>query len=165
MSTTVGEGKGDLRSELTRLQRGSFDGAYLFRLCCAQLTLCGIPPNRVAACLGASERSVRRWAAAAAAEGPDAVRTLARRGRPSLLDEHQLGELRETLEQRPCDIGFSERGWSAPVLKRLLEDRFGVALGTRQCQRLLRRFLGPEHSAVRGPKTAQDRVQDRARNR
>lgn len=62
-----------------------------------------------------------------------------RTGRPRRLRRAWLRQLEGELRRSPQELGYGERVWNGPLLQAHLGLCYGVALGVRQCQRLLRR--------------------------
>lgn len=132
-----GDPRGDLRGELWRLRAKSPDAAFLFRLCCIRLVLSGQRPAEVGAWLEASERTVRRWVDLYRRAGTEALRRGLRTGRPGQLQAEDLSALASFVHRPPAELGLGCREWNGALVQQCLDERFGVTLGLRQCQRLL----------------------------
>jgi transposase len=63
-----------------------------------------------------------------------------RSGRPSALNEKQLSVIDRALRQAPVAYGLSGNLWDGKTLSTFIEERYGVSLGVRQCQRLFRQL-------------------------
>ena len=72
--------------------------------------------------------------------GLDALREGERAGRPRTLDATQWRRLQGELRKSPREFGLPATLWDGPVLSEHLRRRYGVHLGTRQCQRLFRQM-------------------------
>jgi len=141
---------GDLREELWRGRAGSRDAAFLFRLCSVRLVLSGQRPGDVGEWLDLSERTVRRWVALYQEGGTQAVRRGVRAGRPGHLGEGDLAAVLAALRDPPGELGLPYREWHGAMLQQWVRERFGVELGIRQCQRLLRLARHAESGSLAG---------------
>lgn len=112
----------------------------VYRLYSLLLVAEGFSCYRVAGWLGRDPRTVERWVRRYREEGVEALGDGEdRRGRRASLADAQLERLREDLKRSPQAFGY--RGeWCGRLLAGHLKLRYGVALGLRQCQRLLRRL-------------------------
>ena len=64
-----------------------------------------------------------------------------RPGRPSRLSSTQMADIETALRQTPAQSGVAGGGvWDGKTLSRYLEQKFGVELKARQCQRLFRQL-------------------------
>ena len=87
--------------------------------------------------LGCSPRSIARWVRSYRLVGCNALRVVHGAGRPARLTEAQWHQLHADLLATPSAAGFSQTQWCGKLLMAHLQRRFGVAMGLRQCQRLL----------------------------
>jgi transposase len=72
--------------------------------------------------------------------GVYALKDQDRAGRPTKLTGEQLAELKSDIEQGPQAFNFSQGFWGGPLLSYHIEQKYGVVLGVRQCQRLFRQL-------------------------
>ncbi len=56
------------------------------------------------------------------------------------MNEQQLEEIGRILREAPTAAGLEANLWDGRTLSFYLEQRYGIALGVRQCQRLFRRL-------------------------
>ena len=63
-----------------------------------------------------------------------------RSGRPPRLSEKQLQEVNAALRLPPEQAGLAVNLWDGKALAQFLQERYGVVLGVRQCQRLFRQL-------------------------
>jgi transposase len=56
------------------------------------------------------------------------------------LDEAQLEQVQRVLRDPPAAAGLVGNLWDGRTLSAYLDQRYGIALGVRQCQRLFRQF-------------------------
>lgn len=75
--------------------------------------------------IGVSEKTVKRWIAAAAnSDGP-------KPGRPTKLTPRQRQAVNRWLQRSPRDYGIASDQWQAPALAALIRKRFGVGFNHR----------------------------------
>jgi transposase len=56
------------------------------------------------------------------------------------LSKEQLEQVGRVLREPPSSVGLSANLWDGKSLSCYLEQRYGVSLGVRQCQRLFRQL-------------------------
>ncbi len=114
----------------------SDESRYDHRLHGVLLVAEGFSANEVAGLLGQSPRTVQYWVRRFNEGGFDALREGERLGRPAALGEAELESLGLDLRQSPRSLGYEQHLWDGKLLQHHLAERYGVALGVRQCQRL-----------------------------
>lgn len=72
----------------------------------------------------------------------EAIRDEHRPGRPPKLAAGQRADLERTLRRAPGAFGFEESSWTPDLLRRYVEQRFGVAYSLGHSRRLLREIRG-----------------------
>jgi transposase len=82
------------------------------------------------------ERTLRTWVRIADEEGFGRLRALKQTGRPERLTEQQKAEIKEALMSPPGSSGLRAR--DGPSLSEYIAEKYGLAYGVRQCQRLIR---------------------------
>jgi transposase len=120
--------------------RRSNEARYDHRLHAVLLVAQGVTCPEVATMLGDSIRTVQYWVNRFENEGFSGLADADRPGRPPKLSEHQLDTINDVLRKSPIDLGFSTNIWDGKTLSSFIENRFGIMLGVRQCQRLFRQF-------------------------
>jgi transposase len=125
-----------LQDEIRRSEESRYDHRLHGVLLVAQ----GMTCPQVAALLGDSRRTVEYWVHRFEAEGLAGLREGERPGRPSRLSETQLKVVSAALRLPPRDAGLEGNLWDGKLLATHLEQRHGVHLGVRQCQRLFRQL-------------------------
>jgi transposase len=93
----------------------------------------------VALLLGDAPRTVAYWVNRFESEGFAGLVDAERPGRPCRLNNEQLAELESVLRGDPREYGLQGL-WDGKTLSAFVEQRWGILLGVRQCQRLFRRF-------------------------
>lgn len=121
-----------LHQEMNRHQ----DARYDHRLHCVSLVAAGIPCEQVAGYFGDSPRSVVNWVRRFDHHGLAGLAEGNHSGRPGRLSAEQLEEVRAMVRKPPLEVGLPANLWDGKTLAQCLQERYRVALGVRQCQRL-----------------------------
>ncbi|MBL8382505.1 MAG: helix-turn-helix domain containing protein [Burkholderiales bacterium] len=85
-----------------------------------------------------SPRTVERWVRGFEADGAEALRDHPRGGRPRRLPPAVAAAVSRDLAAPPRRLGYASPRWSGALLSAHLAQVYGMRLGVRQCQRLLR---------------------------
>lgn len=118
----------------------SEDSRYDHRLHGLLLITAGHSAGQVAELFGEDRRTVQRWIKTFESNGLDGLREGERPGRPKSLDARQWTGLGKDLRRSPADFGYPAGLWDGKLLSTHLQERYGVTLGVRQCQRLFRQL-------------------------
>ena len=97
----------------------------------------GLQPVDVARRVGADRRSVRRWKAAARAQGEAGVRAKPAPGRPPKLQTKHRAKLEALLLKGAQAAGYHSDLWTCPRVAEMIERRFGVCYHVDHIGRLL----------------------------
>lgn len=125
---------------LKRKLRRSPESQCLHRLHCVLLIGEGFSCQEVAAWFGDCPRTLERWIYRFKKSGFEGLAGEQRTGRPAKLNHSQLEALQKGLCREPNEFGFDQGRWSGKLLVTHIQNRFGVVLSVRHCQRLLRGF-------------------------
>ena len=125
-----------VRQEIGR----SAESRYDHRLHGLLLVSQGCSCATVAAWLGEHPATVQRWVHRFAAGGGAALRDGPRSGRPRRLAAPAWTKAAQDLQASPRALGYEAEAWDSGLLARRLRQVYGVSLGLRQCQRILRRL-------------------------
>lgn len=106
--------------------KGSAQVLEVRRRIAGRMLLQGYSVAEVAAAVGASEPSVRRWRKAVREGGLKALGARPQRGKKPLLDAAQHKELVGILLAGPQAAGFRNDLWTCPRVAQVIERRFGV---------------------------------------
>jgi transposase len=99
----------------------------------------------VARVLGVSDRSVRRWVAAAREGGDDALDAVPHPGAPSKLNGKQERQVLSWFKRMPSEFGFATELWTAPRIASLIREKFGVEYHPRYINEwLTKRDITPQ---------------------
>jgi transposase len=130
------------------LVKTSCEPRFLHRLHCVLLIAEGRSCYEDARWYGEDPRTIERWVHALNGYGIEGLREHHGGGRPTKLTDEQLQYLALDLQKPPRVCGYPERRWSGKLLMQYLEDRYGVKLSARQCQRIMRRLASTGGSGV-----------------
>jgi transposase len=125
-----------LQDEIRRTDASRYDHRLHGVLLVAQ----GMTCPRVAHLLGDSPRSVVNWVQRFETHGLAGLSEGQRSGRPSRLNDRQLDQVQAALRSSPTQFGLSTQMWDGPTLSAYLDQKLGVHLKARQCQRLFRQL-------------------------
>lgn len=113
------------------------DEAGKRRVRAGRLLLKDKPPAEVAKLVGAPRQTVYRWLAVLREEGIDGLREMSKGGRPSLMTDEQVAELRELLLAGPIASGYGTDLWTLKRVRLLIEKRFGIRYSDVNVWRIL----------------------------
>lgn len=133
-----------IRQEIGRSDESRYD----HRLHGLLLLATGHSCRQVAALFGEDDTTVQRWVRRFSRGGLSALRDGERSGRPPTLTGAQWGLLEADLRRSPHELGLSRACWDGPTLSEFLRLRYGVALGVRQCQRIVRQMQSRQRAAA-----------------
>jgi transposase len=125
-----------LQQEIHRSEESRYDHRLHGVLLVAQ----GMRCPEVARLLGDAPRSVEYWVRRYETKGLSGLQEGDRSGRPSRLKADQIEELKRALRGNPADVGMAVNLWDGKTLSAWIKKKYGLGLGTRQCQRLFRQF-------------------------
>jgi len=112
------------------------------RLRAAELLAQGHTVAEVAAAVGASQESVRRWRGQLAKGGVEALRRRRAAGRPPKLSDSQVARVQEALAAGAKANGFDTELWTLRRVAKVTERITGVQLAPASVWRLLHQRLG-----------------------
>ena len=125
-----------LQDEIRRNDEARYDHRLHALLLAAQ----GMSCRQVAQLLVDAPRTIAYWVNRFENEGLVGLVDAERAGRPCRLNSGQLAELELVLRGEPREYGLQGL-WDGKTLSAFVEQRWGIFLGVRQCQRLFRRFV------------------------
>lgn len=100
----------------------------------------GMTCPEVARLLGDAPRTVENWVHSFEERGLAGLLEGERSGRPGQLSDQQVQEVKAVLRWMPDKVGLAGSRWDGKTLASWIERQFGIELGVRQCQRLLRQL-------------------------
>lgn len=119
--------------------RRSGESRYDHRLHGVLLVAQGMTCPQVAELLGDAPRTIEYWVRGFEHAGLAALTEGTREGRPRRLTEAHLKGVGRALRRPPEAVGLAGL-WDGKTLAAFIDQRYGVALGVRQCQRLFRQL-------------------------
>lgn len=125
-----------LQDEIRRSDQSRYDHRLHGVLLVAQ----GMTCPEVAHLLGDSSRSVEYWVNRFEETGFGGLTEGERPGRPGRLSARQLEQVGAWLRQPPERCGLEVNLWDGKALSTVIEQKFQVSIGVRQCQRLFRQL-------------------------
>jgi transposase len=125
-----------LQDEIRRSEESRYDHRLHGVLLVAQ----GMTCPEVAHLLGDAPRSVEYWVGRFERDGLAGLLEGERSGRPRRLTEKQWQGVDEVLRYPPRKIGLSGNIWDGKTLSTWIAQRYGIAIGVRQCQRIFRQL-------------------------
>jgi transposase len=131
---------------LLRLQaeiRRSAESRYHHRLHAVLLVAQGMTCPQAAQWLGDSRRAVEYWVRRFDDKGLAGLREAGRSGRPARMTGPQIELVRTVLRRPPPGAVPKGKRWNGKLLSAYLKRQLGLALGVRQCQRLLQQLGSP----------------------
>ena len=120
--------------------RRSEDSRYDHRLHGVLLVAQGLTCPQVAELLGDAPRTVEYWIHSFEKDGLAGLLEGERSGRPPRLGEAQMRQIGAALRKTPRQVGLNRNLWDGKTLAAWIEERYGIPLGVRQCQRMFRRL-------------------------
>jgi transposase len=123
------------------------DSRYDHRLHGVLAVARGLSCYKTAAIWGQSPRAVEYWVKRFKTEGVKGLQEKKRPGRPTTLTSEQMEFLQSDLERGPEAVGVDARKWTGILLAKHLREYYGVEMGVRQCQRLLKQKKGVANPA------------------
>ena len=129
--------RGELLEKGREIISSSAENKYIFRAVMVNLLLSGkISAAELSRLSEVPKRTLRTWVRIADEEGFGRLRALKQTGRPERLTEQQKAEIKEALMSPPGSSGLRAR--DGPSLSEYIAEKYGLAYGVRQCQRLIR---------------------------
>src|SRR3990172_10022869 len=125
-----------LQDEIRRSEESRYDHRLHGILLVAQ----GMTCPEVGRLLSDAPRSVEYWVQRFERRGLAGLQEGERCGRPRRLDDRQLVVVDRVLRQSPREVGMLTNLWDGKTLGAWIEQKYGVELGVRQCQRLFRQL-------------------------
>jgi transposase len=125
-----------LQDEIRRSEESRYD----HRLHGVLLVVQGMTCPEVALLLGDAPRSVEYWVGRFEKDGLAGLLEGERSGRPRRLSEKQMEAVDRILRRPPREVGLSGNIWDGKTLSAWIKQKYDLALGVRQCQRLFRQL-------------------------
>lgn len=121
---------------------------YLLRLHVLLLVDAGYTCTELGRPVGVNPITLMRWVKRYEEKGIVGLLEEGRTGRPKTMNAFQWNRLSNDLKKLPRFFGFSCDRWGGPALAEHLQRCYGIPLGLRQCQRILKdKVFVPDDSA------------------
>jgi transposase len=134
-----------LQAEIQRSKESRYD----HRLHGVLLVAEGASCRETARLLGLAPRTVEYWVHRFEEQGVAGLQERKRSGRPQRLSARQIRGINRALQLDARQFGMDVTKWDVKTLSSWIDQQYGVALGTRQCQRLFRKL----YFRLRKPRT------------
>jgi len=112
----------------------------------------GYSHSEAAKAVGVLRRTVQRWLAAYRSEGNEGIAPSPTPGRPTVLNEKELGKLEKILLKGPIAAGFENDLWTCQRVGFVIEGNFNVEFHRGHVWRLLQKMgwtpQKPERRAI-----------------
>ena len=123
-----------IQQEISRSEEARYD----HRLHGVLLVSRGLSCYKVAELFGQHATTIQRWVHSFEKYGFAGLADFERPGRPKRLTAEQWEAMSQDLRKHPRELGYQQNLWDGKLLSHHLRGSYGVALGTRQCQRIFR---------------------------
>ncbi len=130
------ETKEAIMGEIARSEEAKYD----HRLHGLLLICQGFSCYEVAKMLGHSPRTIQYWVRRFEKDGFAGLIEQQRPGRPANLTEEMLEDVGKDLRLSPHEHGYTQNLWDGKLLSHHLKQKYGLDIGTRQCQRIFHRL-------------------------
>lgn len=111
------------------------------RLYIVYLVALGQSSRKLAEFHNISFKQITNWVHRFEEEGIEGLRNKEGRGRRSVLSREQLEEIKTIiLEKNPENYGFKSQKWTGPMVRNLINNKYGVVLQKAQVYNLLRKI-------------------------
>ena len=125
----------ELLKEGNSIINSSSDAKYVLRVALVNYMLAKTASaEELSSLSGIPRRTLTSWVQKVDEYGFESLRAIKQTGRPSRLTEEQTAKIKVAIESDPEDSGY--RVWDGTTLSDYIHDRYGIELGSRQCQRL-----------------------------
>jgi len=132
-----------IKAKIQSYFSGNEDAKFIHRLHGVLLFACKDDEScdSIGALFGNSPRTVSNWIRRINETGDiESLRSKKQSGRPPRLSEEQRKELLSVIQEPPEKHGIASNVWDGKSLSAHIEQRYGVTLKTRACQRLFRQL-------------------------
>lgn len=125
-----------IQQEIARSEESRYD----HRLHGVLMVCQGFGCSEVSEILGDSPRIIEYWVNDFNENGFSGLQEEKRPGRPPAIDENIIINLNSDLRNNPTFFGYAQNLWDGKTLSYHLENKYGIKLGVRQCQRSFKKF-------------------------
>ena len=104
----------ELLKQGQEIVKRSADNKFVHRVSMVNLVLSGMTPGLLAQYCGDGERTINTWVKRVDENGWDSLVAIKQKGRPKLLTDDQINEIRQAVNDDPEDHGYHV--WDGPTL-------------------------------------------------
>ena len=128
----------ELLIEGQKIVKESTDIKFIHRVSAVNSILIGMSVENVAQNFGAGKRTINSWVKKVDEGGWKTLAAVKQTGRPNLLSESQISEIKEAVNDDPEKYGYHV--WDGPTLSNFIFARYEVKYCVRSSQYLLRKM-------------------------
>ena len=125
----------ELLKEGTTIINSSSDAKYILRVAMVNFMLAKTATAEDLSILsGIPRRTLSSWVKKVDEDGFESLKAIKQPGRTPRLTEEQMAEIKDAIEHDPEESGY--RVWDGATLSDHINEKYGVNIGIRQCQRI-----------------------------
>lgn len=128
----------ELLEQGKEIVRQSANNKFVHRVSMVNLVLSGMAPRVLAQYCGDGERTIDTWVKRVDEEGWEALVAVKQKGRPCLLTDEQINEIKKAVNDDPENHGYHV--WDGPSLSDFIKSKYNVGYGVRAAQKLLHKM-------------------------
>ncbi len=128
----------ELLKQGQEIVKESADSKFIHRVTVVNLILGGMRVKDLSPYCGDSVRTINMWVKKVDEKGWDSLKTIKQKGRPSVLTDTQMEEIKQAIRNDPENYGYHV--WDGPTLSDYIKVTYNIAYGTRACQKLFHRL-------------------------
>ena len=128
----------ELLEQGQQIVKQNADNKFVHRVSMVNLVLSGMTPGMLAQYCGDGERTINTWVKRVDEEGWDALVAVKQKGRPNLLTDDQISEIKQAVNDDPETHGYHV--WDGPALSDFIKSKYNVDYGVRASQKLLHKM-------------------------
>lgn len=125
----------ELLKQGCRIVSQNADNKFVHRVSMVNLMLNGFSPKSLSDYCGDSERTLQTWVKNVDEKGWESLIAVKQTGRPRLLNEQQIKEIKETILKGPEESEYDV--WDGPTLSEYIKKTYDIEYGVRACQNLM----------------------------
>ncbi len=110
------------------------DPKFVHRVTMVNLVLSGARTKDLSKYCGDSIRAINLWVKKVDEQGWESLRTVKQKGRPAVLSDMQLEEIKQAISNDPENYGYHV--WDGPTLSEYIKAVYNIEYGVRACQNL-----------------------------
>ncbi len=110
------------------------DLKFIHRVTVVNLALSGMKTKDLSQYCGDSIRTINLWVKKVDEQGWESLMTVKQTGRPAVLSDIQLKEIKQALSNDPENYGYHV--WDGPTLSEYIKATYKIEYGVRACQYL-----------------------------